>query len=1048
MKNRVLTFLALALLAIPAASPFFLPDVPRTNDLSPHLFRAFFFDRAAEWGGWWPRWSPDLIYSYGYPVFNFFPSLFHAITSTLSDFGLPLLTAYRVMTYLHFLVAAVGSYLLGRVALRSWAAGWAVALVYTYSPYLLYDAHVRGSAPETQALALLPWLVLAIWKSGEGKFRISDFGFQRRASVGNWQLATDHWQLFWPLATAVLFAATFISHPVVYQILIPMGLWLLLRAWFARKDGRFWASLVGPVVGIGLGGLLVAFYWLPAFVEVGFVQAERSISQGYAHQSNFLSLADMLRWPHLPADPALVNPPVVRALPLVGLPGRLILASRWQKMARPRREIVVTWTAVLLLCVWLITPASLFVWDNFPLLRLTFYPWRLLSMASLATAILAGVATGEIVNCELRIVNGERLIVNRQSLIVNFFLTVLIIAASIPWLYPPRQAMPERVDLPLALREELPPLFIGTTTLGEFLPQWVAELPPQEPAQSALIAQNNPDRLQPAAGLTWTRQNENPVNAVYAVTATRPLTVTYGQFYFPGWRAWLDGDPRPITPSAPHGLITIPVPEGDHELRFAFGRTPARTAGWVISGLALAALLGMGYFGFRISDFRVDHPKSEIPNPKFLLGLTAVLVWLFFTWVDTPLRRDTLLPDGVWGKPAMTPLDYAGELRLLTFEQSATAVAADEPIELTLYWQPQREIGVPYDVGVQVLDATGRQWQASTNRPADWRFVGAEPWPLDSYRLEPFVVELADGTPPGDYTFHVGLVRGDTGQTVAAHDLGGFEVTRPANGARELEAGMAAAGETAVARNLRLLGTRLDRDEAAPGDVARVTALWQATATGETPTNEFTLQLVGNGATVLNQPVTIAPDYPLADWRPGDRLRSETILRLPADMASGEYTWRLIWGDQDVAVGDVRVMAPERSFAPVAVETAVNATFSDIATLLGASFTPAPLLPHSPLLITLVWRAERETPLSYHVFVHLIDEAGQIIAQSDGEPANWRRPTTGWLTGEIIVDEHVLTLPESLPPGPLSLRIGLYDPVSGERLAADLTDFVVIPLEN
>ncbi|MBK8988400.1 MAG: hypothetical protein IPM39_20425 [Chloroflexi bacterium] len=726
MKQRLLTLLALALLAIPAASPFFLPGVPRTNDLSAHLFRTFFFDRAADWGGWWPRWSPDLVYSFGYPVFNFFPSLFHAVTSTLSDVGLPLLTAYRVVTYLHFFGAAVGSYLLGRVALRSRAAGWALALVYTYSPYLLYDAHVRGSAPETQALALLPWLVLAIWKSAECGLEAAPRIRNPKSEIRNPKSP------FWVLATAVLFAATFLSHPVVYQILIPIGLWLLLKAWFARRDGRFWASLVGPVVGIGLGGLLVAFFWLPAFAEVGLVQADRSISQGYAYQSNFLSLADMLRWPRIPADPALVNPPVVRALPVVGLLwAALFLAWRWRKTARPQREIVVTWTAVLLLCVWLITPSSQFVWDNFPLLRLTFYPWRLLSMASLATAILAGVAAGEIVNCQWSMVNGQRLTIGNWLLTIdNFFLfllTILIITASIPWLYPPRQAMPERVDLALALSEELPPLLIGTTTLGEFLPQWAAELPPQEPAQSALIAQDNPDRLQPTAGLTWTLQSANPIDAVYQVTAARPLTITYNQFYFPGWRAWLDGAPLPITPSTPHGLITAAVPAGDHALRLAFGTTPARTAGWVISGLALAACLGMAYCGLRIADCGVDLPQCAIRNPQFLLGLTAVLVWLFFTVVDTPLRRSTLLPDGVWGQPTITPLDFAGELRLLSFAQSAAAIAADETIELTLYWQAQRAIGVPYDVGVQVLDENGRQWQAGVHRPADWRFVGADP---------------------------------------------------------------------------------------------------------------------------------------------------------------------------------------------------------------------------------------------------------------------------------------------------------------------------------
>jgi uncharacterized membrane protein len=183
MKQRLLTALALALLAIPAASPFFLPDVPRTNDLSAHLVRTFFFGRAQDWAGWWPRWSPDLVFGHGYPVFNFFPSLFHWATHLLHELGLPLLTAYRVNTFLHFWVAAMGSYLLGRVVFRSPAAGWAAALVYTYSPYLLYDAHVRGSAPETQALALLPWLVLALWQSGECGMRSAECGM-RNAECG------------------------------------------------------------------------------------------------------------------------------------------------------------------------------------------------------------------------------------------------------------------------------------------------------------------------------------------------------------------------------------------------------------------------------------------------------------------------------------------------------------------------------------------------------------------------------------------------------------------------------------------------------------------------------------------------------------------------------------------------------------------------------------------------------------------------------------------------------------------------------------------------
>jgi hypothetical protein len=83
---------------------------------------------------------------------------------------------------------------------------------------------------------------------------------------------------------------------------------------------------------------------------------------------------------------------------------------------------------------------------------------------------------------------------------------------------------------------------------------------------------------------------------------------------------------------------------------------------------------------------------------------------------------------------------------------------------------------------------------------------------------------------------------------------------------------------------------------------------------------------------------------------------------------------------------------------------------------------------------------------SYHVFVHLVDESGQIMAQSDGAPANWTRPTTGWAVGETIVDEHHLEIPAEMARENLSLRVGLYEAETGERLQTGTADFVTILL--
>jgi len=86
--------------------------------------------------------------------------------------------------------------------------------------------------------------------------------------------------------------------------------------------------------------------------------------------------------------------------------------------------------------------------------------------------------------------------------------------------------------------------------------------------------------------------------------------------------------------------------------------------------------------------------------------------------------------------------------------------------------------------------------------------------------------------------------------------------------------------------------------------------------------------------------------------------------------------------------------------------------------------------------VTLYWQARAETAHSYKVFVHLLDEEGRIVTQADAFPAGGKRPTTGWLAGEVIADRYALALPGNLKAGSYQLAMGLYDPESGNRLRA------------
>lgn len=87
------------------------------------------------------------------------------------------------------------------------------------------------------------------------------------------------------------------------------------------------------------------------------------------------------------------------------------------------------------------------------------------------------------------------------------------------------------------------------------------------------------------------------------------------------------------------------------------------------------------------------------------------------------------------------------------------------------------------------------------------------------------------------------------------------------------------------------------------------------------------------------------------------------------------------------------------------------------------------------LRLTLYWQALARPEGNYAVFVHLADSAeSPPIAQSDGIPVDWLRPTKGWRSAEILTDARTLELPSELPPGTYSLFVGFYDPESGVRL--------------
>lgn len=88
--------------------------------------------------------------------------------------------------------------------------------------------------------------------------------------------------------------------------------------------------------------------------------------------------------------------------------------------------------------------------------------------------------------------------------------------------------------------------------------------------------------------------------------------------------------------------------------------------------------------------------------------------------------------------------------------------------------------------------------------------------------------------------------------------------------------------------------------------------------------------------------------------------------------------------------------------------------------------------------LTLFWESVAPVAIDYDLFVHILNEAGQIVAQIDQQPVAGLAPTSVWQVGDVVRDP--LPLPAGLGAGTYRLNVGLYARETGARLPVGAGD--------
>ncbi|MBI4757994.1 MAG: DUF2723 domain-containing protein [Chloroflexi bacterium] len=431
-------------------------------------------------------------------------------------------------------------------------------------------------------------------------------------------------------------------------------------------------------------------------------------------------------------------------------------------------------------------------------------------------------------------------------------------------------------------------------------------------------------------------------------------------------------------------------------------------------------------------------------------------------------------------------LDYELVAQHRRPRNSAAGVVAGKKLRVTLYWQAPRKLAQNYQVSLRLVSPQGLLVGQRDGTPVRGGY------PVTAWRPGEVVMDTYDlpvllGTPPGEYNLVVtvyssstlqGLkVSGSTNrealvtlgsvkvlQPWPAPALESFPLKVPVHGKELTIPGwmesdsLEALGIQKVVRGnldneISLYGYGLAGDSFQPGDDLVVTLLWQAIRRPLQDHVVFLQLLDGAGKLVAgrdSQP--LGGSYPTSRWLRDEVVRDQQHLLLPRDIPDGDYRlivgmyvsadnkerltairWTRRSGDW-VDLGMVRVKGRPRTFVVPRIETHLEAQFGNAIKLIGYDIGTKALRPGDVLPLTLYWQSLEGMDVPYTVFVHVLDSHGRLAAQHDGQPGAGLLPTTSWVRGEIIRDQHVIRLPEGLAPGEYFVVVGMYDPISGQRL--------------
>jgi hypothetical protein len=504
-----------------------------------------------------PRWVPELAGGLGYPLFIYYGWLSYAFAAELHVLGMSPVAAVNAVTVAALLWQAAGAWQLGR-ALGGRAGGYVAWALFAFAPYQLVNVWVRGNYPELVAGSFAPWALWAMYRTvtGRGRFALPACATLLAAIVLCHNIS------------GLTLGATVVFAGLVFASTLPPGM----------RRGAAGRALLAAAAGV----LLAACFWLPILAGRGDVNLASDFNAYLDYRQHFLSPRQLVAtgWGYGfslpgPQDTMPLQLGIVQVATLLCLgPLAIGLARR----SAPRRRVrLALFVGAGLGLAFLTTAWSAALWAVFPPLWVLQFPWRLHLPATLVVAVTGALATRVLATARWRRVRWLRL-----EALLAAVAALAVAATSLPYC----RALTSYDCDERCLRRALARGYYTTSINDEFRPVGATDLGAL--GRLMLSGQVTLD----GAPLPDVRLPSPPHRGRFTLHAQlgHAGELRLPLFWFPGWRATIDGVAQPTYACAGTGTLCLRVPAGAHGIAAAWRPTLVYRIGEAISFLTAVGL--------------------------------------------------------------------------------------------------------------------------------------------------------------------------------------------------------------------------------------------------------------------------------------------------------------------------------------------------------------------------------------------------------------------------------------------------------------------------